>query len=44
MGMRMTAVALFAGIGGIERGLARAGIHSELLCEVGLGTVAGHSR
>jgi DNA (cytosine-5)-methyltransferase 1 len=40
----MTAVGLFAGIGGIERGLARAGIQSELLCEVDPGAVAVLSR
>ena len=40
MGPEMTAVGLFAGIGGIERGLARAGIQSELLCEVDPGAVA----
>src|SRR5262245_42411402 len=28
-----TVVGLFAGIGGIEAGLARAGFHSEILCE-----------
>lgn len=40
MGTEMTAVGLFAGIGGIERGLERAGIRSELLCEVDAGAVA----
>jgi DNA (cytosine-5)-methyltransferase 1 len=40
MGADQTAVGLFAGIGGIERGLARAGIQSELLCEVDPGAVA----
>jgi DNA (cytosine-5)-methyltransferase 1 len=33
-------VGLFAGIGGIERGLARAGFASELLCEIDPGAVA----
>lgn len=40
MGAEMTAVGLFAGIGGIERGLARVGIQAELLCEVDPGAVA----
>ncbi|MBM7804221.1 DNA (cytosine-5)-methyltransferase 1 [Geodermatophilus bullaregiensis] len=30
----LTVAGLFAGIGGVELGFARAGIHSELLCEV----------
>ena len=34
MGAEMTAVGLFAGIGGIERGLAYAGMQTELLCEI----------
>lgn len=40
MGTEMTAVGLFAGIGGIERGLARAGLQTELMCEVDPGAVA----
>lgn len=32
-GSRFTVAGLFAGIGGIERGLAEAGGHAELLCE-----------
>lgn len=36
----MTAIGLFAGIGGIERGLARAGFEAEMLCEVDPGAVA----
>lgn len=36
----LTAVGLFAGIGGIERGLARAGFDTELLCEVDDGAAA----
>jgi DNA (cytosine-5)-methyltransferase 1 len=35
-----TAVGLFAGIGGIELGLARAGCSTELMCEVDPGAVA----
>ncbi len=35
-----TAVGLFAGIGGIEKGLARSGISTELVCEVDPGAVA----
>lgn len=40
MGADLTAVGLFAGIGGIERGLHRAGIQTELLCEIDPGAVA----
>ena len=40
MASNMTAVGLFAGIGGIERGLSRAGVQAELLCEVDPGAVA----
>src|SRR5664279_88307 len=40
MGAKMTAVGLFAGIGGIERGFARSGVETELLCEVDTGAVA----
>ncbi|HVU91613.1 MAG TPA: DNA (cytosine-5-)-methyltransferase, partial [Jatrophihabitans sp.] len=40
MNAGMTAVGLFAGIGGIERGLARVGIDTQLLCEVDPGAVA----
>lgn len=36
----LSAVGLFAGIGGIERGLARAGFETELLCEVDPGATA----
>lgn len=36
----MSAVGLFAGIGGIERGLARVGIEPQLLCEVDPGAIA----
>jgi DNA (cytosine-5)-methyltransferase 1 len=35
-----SAVGLFAGIGGIERGLAAAGVQTELLCEIDPGAVA----
>jgi DNA (cytosine-5)-methyltransferase 1 len=35
-----TVVGLFAGIGGIERGLTRAGFESALLCEIDPGAVA----
>jgi len=35
-----TVVGLFAGIGGIERGLAQAGFQTELLCEIDPGAVA----
>jgi DNA (cytosine-5)-methyltransferase 1 len=35
-----TVAGLFAGIGGIERGLSRAGFEAELLCEIDLGAVA----
>lgn len=31
---RLSAVGLFAGIGGFERGFERAGVHAELLCEI----------
>ncbi|MGL6234436.1 MAG: DNA cytosine methyltransferase [Segniliparus sp.] len=37
---QLSAVGLFAGIGGIEQGLAQAGIRSELLCEIDSGAVA----
>jgi len=40
MGAHLTAVGLFAGVGGIEYGFARAGIRAELLCEVDPGAVA----
>lgn len=40
MADRSTAVGLFAGIGGIERGLAKAGFDTDLLCEVDPGAVA----
>jgi len=40
MGRHLTAVGLFAGVGGIEYGLSRSGIRSELLCEVDAGAVA----
>lgn len=33
-GQTLTAAGLFAGIGGVERGFAEAGIEAELLCEV----------
>ncbi len=36
----MTAIGLFAGIGGIELGLARAGHRTKLLCENELGAIA----
>ena len=35
-----SAAGLFAGIGGIERGLAYAGMQTELLCEIDPGAVA----
>jgi DNA (cytosine-5)-methyltransferase 1 len=37
---KLTAVGLFAGIGGIERGLAAAGVETQLLCEIDPGAVA----
>lgn len=36
----LSAAGLFAGIGGIERGLACAGVQTELLCEIDPGAVA----
>ena len=35
-----TVAGLFAGIGGIERGLGRAGFETELLCEIDPGAIA----
>src|SRR3984885_6948616 len=40
MSKTWSAAGLFAGIGGIERGLAAAGVQSELLCEIDPGAVA----
>lgn len=40
MGQGMTVAGLFAGIGGIERGLAAAGHEAQLLCEVDPGALA----
>ena len=36
----LTAAGLFAGIGGIELGLSRSGIHTEMICEIDPGAAA----
>src|ERR1700761_4991365 len=40
MSETLSAAGLFAGIGGIETGLASAGVRTELLCEIDPGAVA----
>src|SRR5262249_5390743 len=42
--LRMTAVGLFAGIGGIELGLLRAGFETQLICEIDRGAREGLKR